>query len=61
MTGLNLYGVWRQSLDKKQSIFYVSNLTEKNIEFSLLDINLESSENWINLISGKKYLILRLN
>ncbi len=61
MTGLNLYGVWRQSLDKKQSIFYVSNLTEKNIEFSLLDINLKSSENWINLISGKKYLILRLN
>ena len=61
MTGLNLYGVWRQSLDRKQNIFYVSNLTEKNIEFSLLDINLKSSENWINLISGKKYLILRLN
>tara|TARA_Y100000768_G_scaffold62372_1_gene42586 strand:+ start:2815 stop:4563 length:1749 start_codon:yes stop_codon:yes gene_type:complete len=52
--GLNLYGVWRQSLDKKQSIFCVSNLTEKNIEFSLLDINLKSSENWIDLISGKK-------
>ena len=29
--GSNLYGIWRQSLDKKQSIFCISNLTDEAV------------------------------
>ena len=50
--GKNLYGVWRQSLDKKQSIFCISNITPINRDFSLLDINLIGFDEWHDLISG---------
>ena len=49
--GRNLYGIWRQSLDKKQSIFCISNLTEKEVKLSLLDLNLIGFDNWIDLIT----------
>ncbi len=52
--GTSLYGVWRQSLDKKQDIFCISNLTEKNIELSLLDINLNTANQWTDLISQNR-------
>ena len=50
--GKNLYGVWRQSLDKKQSIFCITNITPINRDFSLLDINLIGFDEWHDLISG---------
>ena len=53
--GKNLYGVWRQSLDKKQSIFCISNLTDKDVDLSLLDLNLIGFDEWEDLISQNKF------
>ena len=49
--GSNLYGIWRQSLDKKQSIFCISNLTDKEVSLSLLDLNLIGFDHWRDLIT----------
>ena len=49
--GSSLYGIWRQSLDKKQSIFCISNLTEKEVKLSLLDLNLIGFDHWRDLIT----------
>lgn len=51
--GKDLYGIWRQSLDKRQSIFCISNITNKTKEFSLIDINLIGFDSWFDLISGE--------
>ena len=51
--GKNFYGVWRQSLDKSQSIFCITNVTDENREFSLMDINLIGFDQWRDLISNK--------
>tara|TARA_B100001057_G_scaffold215539_1_gene215779 strand:- start:19 stop:507 length:489 start_codon:yes stop_codon:yes gene_type:complete len=53
--GKNLYGVWRQSLDKKESIFCISNLTDKDVDLSLLDLNLIGFDEWEDLISKNKF------
>ena len=53
--GKKLYGVWRQSLDKKQSIFCISNLTDKDVDLSLLDLNLIGFDEWEDLISQNKF------
>ncbi len=47
-----LFGIWRQSLDRKQSIFAVTNVTNQNKTLSLADINLIASDPWWDLISG---------
>ena len=49
--GSNLYGIWRQSLDKKQSIFCISNLTDEVVNLSLLDLNLIGFDHWRDIIS----------
>ena len=48
------YGIWRQSVDKSQSIFCINNLTKFKKKISLLDINLISTDKWFDLISKKK-------
>ena len=52
--GNKLYGIWRQSLDKKQSIFCITNLTDTATNISLLDINLAGFDNWHDLLSDIK-------
>ncbi len=49
--GSNLYGIWRQSLDKKQSIFCISNLTDEIVKLSLLDLNLIGFDHWRDVIT----------
>ena len=49
--GSNLYGIWRQSLDKKQSIFCISNLTDQIVNLSLLDLNLIGFDHWRDIIT----------
>ena len=48
------YGIWRQSIDKSQSIFCINNLTKFKRKISLLDINLISTDKWFDLISRKR-------
>lgn len=50
--GLNLFGFWRQSSDRKQSIFCVSNITKEPAELRLNELNLISNDSWFDLISG---------
>ncbi len=50
--GESLFGFWRQSLDRRQSIFCVSNITDEEQEVFLSDINLIVTYDWQDLISG---------
>ena len=52
--GKKLYGIWRQSLDKKQSIFCISNLTDEAVNLSLLDLNLIGFDHWRDIITEIK-------
>ena len=52
--GLQLFGFWRQSQDRKQSIFCVSNITNSPIELPLSELNLIITESWRELISGEE-------
>ena len=49
--GNQLFGYWRQSLDRKQSIFCVSNISDEEQTILLSDINLIGTDNWIDLIT----------
>tara|TARA_B100002019_G_scaffold50471_1_gene42921 strand:- start:1 stop:1731 length:1731 start_codon:yes stop_codon:yes gene_type:complete len=48
------FGLWRQSIDRSQSIFCISNLTNKKQKISLLDINLISTNSWFDLLTKKR-------
>lgn len=49
--GLQLFGFWRQSQDRKQSIFCVSNISNQPIALPLSELNLIITESWFELIS----------
>jgi sucrose phosphorylase len=49
--GDQLFGFWRQSLDRQQSIFCISNISNQVQHLSLTDINLIDNEQWQDLIS----------
>ena len=48
------FGIWRQSIDRSQSIFCISNLSNKKKRISLLDINLISTNKWFDILTTKK-------
>ena len=50
----DFFGIWRQSIDRSQSIFCVSNLTNSLKKISLLNINLILTNEWFDIISKKK-------
>ena len=52
--GLQLFGFWRQSKDRKQSIFCVSNITDQSVKLPLSELNLIVTESWLELISNNK-------
>ena len=49
--GLQLFGFWRQSQDRKQHVFCVSNITNKSIALPLSELNLIITDYWLDLIS----------
>ena len=51
-TWRKLFGIWRQSRDRKQSIFCITNFSKKIETFQSLDLNLILDENWYDLITG---------
>jgi len=53
--GDKIFGFWRQSMDRRQSIFCINNISNETLMLSLLDINLISTENWHDLISGETF------
>jgi len=50
--GLQLFGFWRQSQDRQQSIFCISNITDHDMELFINDLNLVMTDNWFELIEG---------
>lgn len=49
--GNQLFGFWRQSLDRRQSIFCISNISDSEQSILLSDINLIGTDCWVDLIS----------
>ena len=54
--GSQLFGFWRQSMDREQSIFCVSNITDNDQTLQLSDLNLINTEDWFDLISHEKFV-----
>jgi sucrose phosphorylase len=52
--GLQLFAYWRQSIDRSQSIFCVYNVTDRPQTLSLSDVNLVSTDNWLDLLTGEE-------
>lgn len=50
--GTSLLGFWRQSMDRRQSIFCISNVSKETQELPLTSINLIDNQQWVDLISG---------
>lgn len=50
--GDRVFGVWRQSLDRRQSIFALHNVSDQIVTLSHLSMNLIEDEIWYDLISG---------
>lgn len=48
-----LFGIWRQNIERTQSVFAVTNVTKDEKSTSLADINLIAGTPWWDLISGQ--------
>lgn len=53
--GTKVFAFWRQSINRNQSIFCLSNITADAQEINLSDINLIATDEWQDLISGENY------
>ncbi len=53
--GDKVFAFWRESLDRDQSIFALHNVSDEVVRVSLNELNLISTENWHDLISGQCY------
>lgn len=49
-----LFGFWRQSQDRAQSVFCISNISKNTLTLSLSELNLITTESWYELISGEQ-------
>ncbi|PYG31687.1 alpha-amylase family glycosyl hydrolase [Pelagimonas varians] len=47
-----VFGVWRQSLDRNQSIFALHNVSDQPVDVSHKSMNLIDDESWVDLLSG---------
>ncbi|MBD3641799.1 MAG: alpha-amylase [Marinobacter sp.] len=50
--GLQLFGFWRQSMRRDQSVFCIHNISNEVQQVALSDINLIGTDHWVDLISG---------
>jgi sucrose phosphorylase len=53
--GASVFGFWRQSIDRSQSIFCLHNISLTPQQVLLSDINLIGTQSWVDLISGEHY------
>ncbi len=51
--GLKIFAFWRQSMSRAQSIFCVHNISSEPQKLALSDLNLISTDHWVDLISGR--------
>ncbi|MBT7721196.1 MAG: sugar phosphorylase [Halieaceae bacterium] len=50
-----IFGFWRQSIDRRQSVFVISNVSDRVLPLMLSDINLIGTDDWADLISGTQF------
>ncbi len=55
--GKNIFSVWRQSRDRKQSIFALTNVSSQTVKLSTNKINLIDDEQWFDLLSPNEKII----
>ncbi|MFC3612679.1 sugar phosphorylase [Lutimaribacter marinistellae] len=48
-----LFGVWRQSLDRSQSIFAIHNVSAEPVRINPMDVNLIDGETWVDALTGE--------
>jgi sucrose phosphorylase len=48
-----VFGVWRQGLDRHQSIFALHNVSHQTVEVPLASLNLIDDEHWVDLLNGE--------
>jgi sucrose phosphorylase len=48
-----IFGIWRQSLDRDQSVFALHNVSNEAIEIDPVSINLIDADDWTDLLSGE--------
>jgi sucrose phosphorylase len=53
--GHEIFAFWRQSINRGQSIFCINNVTNREQTVCLADINLISTDDWQDLISGQQF------
>ncbi|MDC3072178.1 alpha-amylase family glycosyl hydrolase, partial [bacterium] len=53
----NIFSVWRQSRDRKQSIFALTNVSSQTIKLNTNKINLIDDEQWFDLLSPNEKII----
>jgi sucrose phosphorylase len=51
--GDGIFGFWRQSMDRSQSIFALHNVTDEPISVPAMSLNLIGGEEWADLLSGE--------
>ena len=52
--GKEVFAIWRQSHNRKQSIFVIANVTNNKQSVDLNEINLIFNKHWVDLITNKK-------
>ncbi|MFL0810180.1 MAG: alpha-glucosidase C-terminal domain-containing protein [Agarilytica sp.] len=57
--GDEVFGFWRQSQKRDQSIFCIHNVTDRNVVIPLSSINLIGLDKWTDLIEGKEFQDIR--
>ncbi|WP_208349373.1 sugar phosphorylase [Pseudaestuariivita rosea] len=48
-----IFGLWRQSLDRDQSIFALHNVSDETVVMPLSTINLIEGDSWVDVLSGQ--------
>jgi sucrose phosphorylase len=49
-----VFGIWRQSLDRNQSIFALHNVSDQTVEIPRGSINLIDGEEWVDLLNDEQ-------
>ncbi|MFQ1699040.1 sugar phosphorylase [Loktanella agnita] len=49
-----VFGLWRQSLDRGQSIFALHNVSDETVSIPAVSVNLIDDEAWVDLLTGER-------
>jgi sucrose phosphorylase len=51
--GDRVFGFWRQSMDREQSIFAIHNVSDEEVRIPVMSLNLIGGDEWTDLLSGE--------